>query len=224
MIKIYYTDISMLKELSVLEDLCELVEKQQRSKILRCKNKEDQWRSLAAGLLIRMAVEQQGMTYDSIEIATEKNGKPFLRNKSNFQFSISHSGNMIVCAVDDAGDNPIGADVESLSHVERILKDDTKIAGVLKKVATEEEKNWFSHLPKEQRGEGFLRIWTGKESFGKRNGEGISQDLRKEQVINRKDYAFFCLKEDYYLSVSSDSLEQSSYQLIPMDIAKAFLT
>ncbi|MBQ8040307.1 MAG: 4'-phosphopantetheinyl transferase superfamily protein [Lachnospiraceae bacterium] len=167
MVKIYYTDIFSLKDPSVFEQLYVKVNAQRRSKILRCKNKEDKYRSLAAGLLLRYALEQHGISYESAKIIIGENGKPYLEEKENFYFSISHSQDLVVCAV---ADKELGVDVESLIRIDKICSDISKRERFLERIAAKTEKEWFGNLPEEEKKKGFLRIWTGKESYGKANG------------------------------------------------------
>ena len=220
MVKIYYTDIHRLCEPSVLEQLCELVNEQRRSKILRCKNKEDKRRSLAAGLLLRFAMEKQGLDYEKACFSVGENGKPYLLGQDDFFFSLSHSGDMVVCAVFE---EEIGADVESMHRVEKICKDASKIEGILNRIATQAEMEWFHKLPETEKTKGFLRLWPGKESFGKRNGQGISQNLRNTTVLDEAQYLFLQLEEEYYLSVCANKIKETGHLLVTIDIAKEYL-
>ena len=75
--------------------------------------------------------------------------------------SLAHGGGMAVLAV---GDRPIGCDVERLSRVRE---------GVLRRFL-KEERAFVEEAGKEAREGAFYRIWTGKESYLKRTGEGFS--------------------------------------------------
>lgn len=243
MIKIYYANTDFLYADTVFEQLLGKVNVQRRSKILRCKNKEDKCRALAAGLLLRYAVEQAGLDYETAIFAEEENGKPYLQGWDDFAFSISHSGNAAVCAVCypstqeavlNSGGNfavksyahiPVclGVDIESVERIMRICTDCAKRNRILKKIAASSELRWFDDLPESMKAEGFLRIWTGKESYGKRNGKGICQELWKIDVLGEDDFYFLQVNEQYYLTVCMENIRKRKCKLISINIAKEYL-
>ena len=219
MVKIYYADTSLVKDASVFEQLYEKVNIQRRSKILRCKNKEDKCRSLVAGLLLRFAIEQQQMAYEDMQVCFGENGKPYIEG-ADFCFSISHSKDMVVCAV--AG-NELGVDIESIGRTDRICSDVGRSTRFFNRVATALEKEWLANLPQSEKQKGFLRIWTGKESFGKANGKGIAQELKTVNVLEEKDYLFWEVNDEYYMTVYMENINKADCQFQLIDIAKEYL-
>lgn len=111
--------------------------------------------SLAGDHLARTALaKKSGKAPQDIVIRREENGKP---TADEGYFSISHSGSLVVCTVND---KPVGVDVE------RIRKSPLRVA---ERYFTEEERA----LP----GAGemaFWRVWTGKEALCKLSGEGLA--------------------------------------------------
>ena len=75
--------------------------------------------------------------------------------------SLAHGGGMAVLAV---GDRPVGCDVEKCSRVRE---------GVLRRFS-KEERAFVEEAEKGACEGAFYRIWTGKESYLKRTGEGLS--------------------------------------------------
>ena len=75
--------------------------------------------------------------------------------------SLAHGGGMAVLAV---GDRPVGCDVEKFSRVRE---------GVLRRFL-KEERAFVQEAGQGAREGAFYRIWTGKESYLKRTGEGLS--------------------------------------------------
>lgn len=52
---------------------------------------------------------------DQIVFQTEGNGKPVVRHIPSFHFNLSHSGDWVVCAIDDA---PVGIDIEEIKPID----------------------------------------------------------------------------------------------------------
>lgn len=135
-------------------------------KIQTIKHIEDKKRSLLAGRLLHRMYEAIGIG-DSV-YATEKNGKPYLRNHPNVEFSISHSGEYAALVYHTDGTR-IGIDIQQIRKMsegipKRILHPKERIPEEL----TEDEQNQYLN-----------RVWAIKESYVKMTGDGLSQDFRK---------------------------------------------
>lgn len=140
------------------------------------KNEADRKRCVFSyALLLRMLREVYGINVQEAEFYTEPNGKPHLVG-DRAHFSISHSGDFVVCAVNDL---PVGIDIEvgrtvSMSTIER--------------VCNQEELSYvFDGKPKEVADEDacyrFLHIWTLKEAYLKYTGEGISGGFQTANAV-----------------------------------------
>lgn len=78
------------------------------------KNEQEKARSIFAGLLLRQAFLEAGYgikEWQQIQIETGLHGKPYIKGYDAFQYSLSHSGQWVVCAVDT---EPIGADIQEM--------------------------------------------------------------------------------------------------------------
>ena len=87
-------------------------------------------------------------------------GKPVLRGCPDLHFSLSHSGNAVLCALDR---HPVGADIEmirrrSLEHLLSVFSDRERAS--IEQAASPELC--------------FTRLWTRKESYLKLTGEGLT--------------------------------------------------
>ena len=83
------------------------VEKKQR--VDRFRLVDDKKRTVAGEMLARKAIaEWGGIAPESITFGTKEHGKPYAKDLA-VEFNVSHSGDMVVCAVDD---KPIGIDIE----------------------------------------------------------------------------------------------------------------
>ncbi len=111
-------------------------------------------------------------------------GKPFL--KEGPHFNLSHTKGLVVCAISQ---QPVGVDVE--------LRDRRVRPGLLQRYFTPEEQ---AYATTPQR---FLELWTRKEAFLKRSGEGLSGGLAQTEVLNVQELRTYFLKDAYILSVCS---------------------
>lgn len=141
-------------------DVCQyaaVLPTERQEKIERLRFEKDKLLSLAAGLLIRREI-------GDVPMRMNEHGKPYAVDSGTY-FSVSHSGDCDVIAVDD---REIGVDVEKLPD-----KDYMKIAerfyhpGELRYVQNAEDP-----------ARAFTRIWTRKEAYLKQIGIGIATDLR----------------------------------------------
>lgn len=148
-----------------------LMSKDKQLRVDRFRFVDDKKRTVAGEMLARKATaEWYDITPESIIFGTQKYGKPYAKGIP-VEFNISHSGNMVVCAVDN---NPIGIDIEQIRPI------DLTIA---KRICTDEELLYlFDHMPAEQdfvytTDQGvltrFFQLWTAKEASGKCLGSGI---------------------------------------------------
>lgn len=126
-------------------------------KAVRLFSSEKRKESAGAGLLLARILPR--FLADAEEVFADERGK--LLHPRLF-LSLAHGGGMAVLAV---GDRPVGCDVEKLSRVRE---------GVLKHFSKEERAFVQEAAGERTREEAFFRIWTGKESYLKMTGEGLS--------------------------------------------------
>lgn len=93
-----------------------------------------------------------------------KYGKPCFRIHPEVRFNISHSGDLVICAVSDF---EIGIDIQEKSRMntDRIAK---------KVMSPDEHKKY---LTSSERQDFFYRVWVMKESYVKWTGDGITREL-----------------------------------------------
>ena len=117
-------------------------------------------------------------------LAKGKNGKPYIKDRPDIHFNISHCSGMVVCAF---ADQPVGVDAEAVRPVRdplirrvlhereiQVLSRYGKIAEKGRRVGPEE---------KDTRSQEFLRLffryWTLKESWLKQDGSGLTEEPRE---------------------------------------------
>lgn len=177
-----------------------LMNEEKQKKVNRFHFDDDKKRTVAGEMLARKAIAVWcDVSAEEITFGKNENGKPFAENL-NAQFNISHSGNIVVCAVDD---NPIGIDIEQIRPVK--LK-------VAKRIYTKNELHYlfgfdpseddFSIVPDDEMLIRFFELWTAKEAYLKYTGTGITDNLNSLSVNNEKtEKEFF---EDYVITVYRD--------------------
>lgn len=131
-------------------------DRQQRA--LACRRDADAARLTGAGRLLQQALERHGIPAQRQHFARHPQGKPFLPDHPDLQFSLSHSGPWAVCAV---ADHPVGVDVEGL------------------RCSAELARRYFhrEEAVLAEEADSRCRIWTAKEAFVKALGTGLTIPL-----------------------------------------------
>ncbi|MCB2298660.1 4'-phosphopantetheinyl transferase family protein [Clostridium tagluense] len=155
-----------------LEKMCLLIDLEKRCKIEKFINKKDKVRTLIGEILIRTIICEE-LSVRNKHITFEKNeyGKPYMKEHPEFNFNTSHSGDFVVCAIDD---KPIGIDIEKVKHIE--YKDIAKSFFSVSEFDYIIKEDLNSQLNK------FYEIWTLKESYIKYCGQGLSIPLKSFSI------------------------------------------
>lgn len=144
-----------------------LIDDSKLAKIRRYRNRRDYENALAADILVRYAIlENTKMKYFKKPFLFNEYGKPYLPTSFNLQFNVSHSGEWVVCAVDERA---VGIDVE--------LMQETDMLELAHRFFTIKEYDMLSNADKSLRKELFYDTWTLKESYIKALGKGLSIKL-----------------------------------------------
>ncbi len=199
-VELYLIHTDFLNDEPVFNKKLMSVAQSRREKVLSYKIREDQKRSLAAGLLLEQILNEKG--YSGDQIAVGENGKLYLPGVDDFFFSLSHSGEYAACVVSDV---PVGVDIQQ--------KREPK-ANIARRFFQCEEAEHIEKQPEEKQTDLFFRYWTGKESYLKLKGQGILGgldsffvDLEEKRIIDNYNNQEIYLKEykcleDYYISVA----------------------
>ena len=173
MLKIYFANVQCLEKPSVFEGFFIHMNHIRQQKINRVKQLSDKRLSLGAGILLRYALEKEGLDYSKLDFEVSQNEKPIIVSNENdviVYFNLSHSKNMVMCVISD---KPVGCDIQENKDYK---------AGVAQKFFTAEEFEYLEGLPKEDRVRAFYRIWSLKESFVKMTGEGINRPFNSFEL------------------------------------------
>lgn len=131
-----------------------------------------------------------------IQITTNRYGKPYLQHNKSFHFNISHSGDWIVCAVDE---KPVGIDIEKIEKL--------NVAIAAEFFAPEETSN-LQKKREEEKLLLFYRYWSLKESYSKALGLGLSLPFHrfsiqfiKNEILVKSDVKHpLCRFKEYHLA------------------------
>lgn len=142
------------------------VSPERQAKASRFVKKADTLRSLAAELLLcRVALPKAGIEAAFPLFTYNQYGKPGLTHNPDIHFNLSHSGQLVVCAVDSL---PVGIDVEEIQPIDM---------SIAQNCCTQEELTWLTASKAEDRLKCFYELWTIKESYLKAKGEGLASPL-----------------------------------------------
>jgi 4'-phosphopantetheinyl transferase len=158
---------------ALYESLLGFMSDSRKQRVKKFFRREDACRSLVGEVLAKYSVgKTAGVPPSTISFRVDSFGKPHanLREKE-IQFSISHSGSWVVCAVDGS---PVGIDVE------RVRQYDPDIA---KRFYHPNEYAALIALPEHERTGRFFDLWTIKESYIKALGKGLSQSLDGFEIL-----------------------------------------
>ncbi|MFZ2537517.1 MAG: 4'-phosphopantetheinyl transferase superfamily protein [Oscillospiraceae bacterium] len=138
----------------------------------RFRKREDALKKLYGELIIRKVIKQNLCIKDEhIDICRNEYGKPYLNGFPYFHYNISHSGNWVICAVEDF---PIGIDIEQITDVD---------FDIVTQHFTQQESSYIFSQPVSRQATAFFELWTLKESYIKQIGMGLSIKLSDFSMI-----------------------------------------
>ncbi|WP_273015371.1 4'-phosphopantetheinyl transferase family protein [Paenibacillus arenosi] len=148
------------------EQSLQLLPADKQQKISRYMRKPDQLRALIGEVTVRLyAMSRTGRSHDQLHFGTNTYGKPFLQDAPTFAYNVSHSGDWVVCAIDET---EVGIDVEHIQPID---------LAIAERFFSKEEVFDLLALPENERQDYFFDLWTLKESYIKAVGKGLSIPL-----------------------------------------------
>ena len=213
MVHVYALNIASLPDPLDAPEMLDGIWPERREKALRQRESQKRKQSAGASLLLKWVLRQRG--FESRALRYGDKGKPFVEG---ICFSLSHSGDMVICAV---GDKPVGCDIEQIG---------TPREKVAERFFAPEEIEYLRSFPLADRAREFFRLWTMKESYIKMTGEGLKLPLSSFYVDIGGDLSVFreglpCAchvkeysVEGYCLSVcSEDAVFSETIEFVPYD-------
>jgi len=166
MVKVYVMDILKLPDPMEYPECMDELPEDRKAKILRFKQSINRKQSLGAGLLLKQIFDENNQKLDDLYYG--ENGKPEVKG---LYFNLSHSDEMVVCAV---AESPVGCDIEKVDKYRE---------GIAERNFTDNEMRYLKRFQGEERKEEFYRLWTMKESYLKMTGEGITVSLDQIEFV-----------------------------------------
>jgi 4'-phosphopantetheinyl transferase len=205
-VEIYAVNLKNHFNIFSVNALLRFLDNEKINRIKKYKFIEDQVRALYGDFLVRyILVEKYGYKNEEIKYRTNKFGKPFLENIQNIHFNYSHSGDWVVCAIDN---KPIGIDIQEMVNIN---------LDISKFILSEKELHYMRMNKEIDQKRCFFDLWTLKESYIKALGIGMSKELKSFTVeINKSMGKIHCegwqlklfnLDENYCLAVCTKGTE-----------------
>ena len=135
--------------------------------------------------LLRECLKYYGIHYtESTTVVKGQYGKPMLEEYQDIHFNLSHADGICACIVSD---RECGIDCEKIRDFR---------PGVLKRVFSEQEQEFFGSVPDDEKNSVFFRLWTLKEAYIKAIGTGLSFPMNKAEFF-LSDNGFTACIRDY---------------------------
>jgi 4'-phosphopantetheinyl transferase len=172
---VQYADISQLGD-GQYKSLYDRASPERKHRADRYLRKADSCRCIVAEALLRHA-----LGCSEFQVKHTPAGKPYLPEKTEFHFNLSHSGRWVAIAYSDS---PVGIDVEQYEM-------DAGKEQLAIRFFTSDEQAYLFSAREEQRAKRFYEIWTKKESYLKYLGTGIDRPLNSFSVLKPLEIRFF---------------------------------
>ncbi|SNX54846.1 4'-phosphopantetheinyl transferase superfamily protein [Thermoanaerobacterium sp. RBIITD] len=184
MIEIYGVQLKNYISKEDFDRLLGFVSEEKKERIRRFRKYDDAERSLIADILLRVVIcKKIGLKNDELSFYKNEYGKPLLKNMENIYFSISHSYDWVVVAVNEFS---IGIDIEKIKPIN---------LNIAKRFFTDDEYNFIMDVDVQKRLEYFFKLWTLKESYVKLEGKGLYTSLKSFSIIIN----------DYNINIKTDN-------------------
>lgn len=171
MIYIYYTFLNEENHKILLKNELPKFSADFIKKITRFRKWQDAQLSLLGRMLLFKSIKEiYNLEFSPKSIVYNDYGKPYFKGNP-VHFSISHSGEIVVCAVNDHSE--IGIDIEKMS--DRNIVDFEPLI---------DQKEWLKISTSENPKISFYDFWTKKEATIKVYGEGFGNDFIHFETLN----------------------------------------
>lgn len=177
-IEVFLCDISeILYEKKTRTKIYSTIKDIYRIRELENRQFDDTLRTVTGENLIKYIISKRfKVNKEILKIKRKQYGKPYIENFEDFNYNISHSHNLVVCAISNRS---IGIDVEYITFI------DLEIATVF---FHKKERDYIFHSKdKTLNLLNFYKVWTAKESYLKNIGKGLFIDLDSFSVVSHNN-------------------------------------
>ncbi len=164
------------------------------NRVKKKQNEISQKQTLAAIILALDMLKDAGLDIDMLAFEY-KNGRPYIKNRSDIDFNLSHSDDIAICALEISDGAKVGIDIEKITSRRHTKELATRFFSPL-------ELECF--LQNECSDLIFTRIWTRKEALLKLREVGLSENLRETDTFSQgKDEYFseYTVEEKYIVTL-----------------------
>ena len=189
MIQVICADISVA-DACIYRKLYEKASSQRKQRADRCLRQEDKLRCVTAAALLKTVLGT-----DEKQLAKNDFGKPYLNDRKDIHFNLSHSGRYVVLAW---GNTEVGVDVQRHDP-------SANAEAIGRRHFAPDERSYVGGDVRR-----FYEVWTKKESYLKYTGTGLAADLRAFSVLTPEQkirYFYRTLGTDYSLSLCTEEEE-----------------
>lgn len=192
MVEVYAANVYLQKSNEELDRMMDTVPEWRRIDARKFKKTDDAVRCLAAYLLAaKVIADKTECRQSDIKVERGEFGKLELVYPNGCFFNISHSGEWVVCAIDN---DSVGIDVERIKPID---------LGIAKRFFDPIEFDYIMQQPAELRFDAFYETWTFKESYIKATGLGLHKPLGS-----------FCIVRDGgHITVKDNELQNYKWTL-----------
>lgn len=166
MIYLRYVDIRKMT-LKDRQRLYEQAGEHRQKRANRYRQQEDFDRCIVAEALLRY-----GAGTGNYQVERTSRGKPFLKDRPEFHFNLTHSGPWVAIAWSDA---PVGVDVE-------VFRENVQCQKLAGQFFCPDEQAYLQAEPSQELRR-FFGLWTQKESYLKYLGTGLTKSLSSFSVL-----------------------------------------
>lgn len=171
MAQIYALKIDFNNAEHIINRFISRVDAQKKTRIGRFVKIEDSCRCLMGDVLARYALGLNfGLPNNVISYDYNNYGKPQVIGLKDAYFNVSHSGNWVVCVVDN---QDVGIDVQKIDPVD---------LGIMRNCFSDPEIKIVEQQVDNEKLSCFYKIWALKESYIKAHGKGMSLDLKSFSI------------------------------------------
>lgn len=172
-----------------------LMSEEKRERIHSMRFEDDKKRSVVGEMLARTLISKEcHIKPEDVVISRTEYGKPYIKNL-NIEFNISHSYNMVACAIDK---RPVGIDIEKIRPlnlaISKYFCNADDMLYIFDHIPRIEDFYYTENIEILKR---FFEVWTKKEAYGKCMGTGII-NAKKIPIV---DTNIFEWVNDYALAI-----------------------
>lgn len=168
MLRLFAIENSCFNDDEKFEKYLALADCARRGKIQKLSVRERRNQSLAAGVILPLALQRSGY-FGKFKLEYGKYGKPCLAEPEGLYFNLSHSGEWTVLALSDC---EVGCDIQRVKLADIRLAERFFAADEIESV----------RQAGDSANDLFFRLWTVKESYLKALGTGFSRPMNSFSV------------------------------------------